>query len=439
MVRFLTWKNSAVLLIFLALGGIVFVFSAQPSHDRQWELGQEKLPAFHVYGDVLKVENYRDFVWTGELTAEPEYETRQFNLAKLTDLDVFISHFNSFEGLAHIFLSFGFSGGERLVVSLESRREVGETFSPLLGMLRQYEIIYVVGSEEDIVGARTSFRNERVYRYPTVATVDQARALLLGLGEDINSVATQPKFYNTLTHNCTNEITRRVETMSDAQFPLTWKTLLPGYFDEVLYDMNLIQKSGSFAETKAARLINNAVVNPRGGRFIQELRGAIPPRDVVTPVTPSVPDTPANWKAYTNETLGISLLYDPTFTLSEDAPEQVRFYKWGPTQRGQTEMYDGVLVDFRRVTLEESFEAYLDRKVKEFQEVGTITRPLSDYDVNGRAAKVLSVSVLGDFTLIFLPLSDDSMLEISTLAPDPTGAGFQNIVDQILATVRVAL
>ena len=89
-----------------------------------------------------------------------------------------------------------------------------------------------------------------------------------------NAIAAQPKFYHTLTHNCTNEITRRVEMMSEARFPLTWKTLLPGYFDEVLYEMNLIQKSGSFAETKSARLIDNMAVNPRGGSFSQELRGA---------------------------------------------------------------------------------------------------------------------------------------------------------------------
>lgn len=433
--RFFNWKILSIIGASLLVGLILLVWLVQPSHDRQWELGQEKLPTFRVQGDVLKVENYRNFIWTGEFAAEPKYETRQFNLAKLTDLDVFISHFDDFEGLAHIFLSFGFSGGERLVVSLESRRETDETFSPLLGMLRQYEIIYVVGSEEDIVGARTAFRGERIYRYPTVATVDQARTLLLGLGEDINSIAATPRFYHTIAHNCTNEITRRVEAMSNAQFPLTWKTLLPGYFDQVLYEMNLIQKSGSFAETKAARLINNAAVDPLGGRFTQELRGAVPPREAPVPSISPVTVTPVDWKAYTSETLGISLRYDPTFTMSEDAPEQVRIYKWGPTQRGQTEMYDGVLIDFRRVTLKESFEAYLDRRVKEFQEVGTITRPLSDYDVNGQAAKVLSVSALGDFTLIFVLLSDNSILEISTMAPDPTGAGFQNIVDQILATV----
>lgn len=279
MFRFLTWKKIAVIFMVLGLIRGIFVWRTQPSHDRPWELGQEQLPTFQISGDVLKVENYRNFIWTGELMANPVYESRQFNLAKLTDLDVFISHFDDFEGLAHIFLSFGFSGGERLVVSLESRREVGEAFSPLLGILRRYEIIYVVGSEEDIVGARTTYRDERVYRYPTVATPEQVRRLLLLLGEDINAVASEPKFYNTLAHNCTNELTRRVEDISSARFPFTWKTLLPGYFDEVLYEMGLIQKVGTFADTKAARLIDNAAVDPRGGRFSQELRGALPARE----------------------------------------------------------------------------------------------------------------------------------------------------------------
>ena len=278
MPRFFSWKTLAVTIVLILVGWGVFTYSVLPSHDRQWELGQEKLPTFQVYGDVLKVENYRNFQWTGEFTAEPSYETKQFDLTKLVDLDVFISHFDPFEGLAHIFLSFGFAGGERLVVSLESRREVDETFSPLLGMLRQYEIIYVVGSEQDMVGARTTYRGERVYRYPTVATPEQARALLLTLGEDINSVFAEPRFYNTLFNNCTNGVTRRVEEISTAQFPFTWKTLLPGYFDEVLYKMGIIRTSGSFAETKATRLINNKAVDPRSGRFSQELRDALVPR-----------------------------------------------------------------------------------------------------------------------------------------------------------------
>jgi hypothetical protein len=64
------------------------------------------------------------------MAAQTRYETRTFDLAKLEGVDVFISHFDDFEGLAHIFLSFGFSDGEQVVVSLETRREADEEFSP---------------------------------------------------------------------------------------------------------------------------------------------------------------------------------------------------------------------------------------------------------------------------------------------------------------------
>lgn len=263
------WVLGGLALLFFVAGFLYFV---RPSHDRNWELGQERLPHFVREGDTLRVENFRNFPWTGEMESIVRYETRRFNLASIESLDVFISHFDDFEGLAHIFLSFGFSDGEYLVVSLEARREVDEEFSPFLGLFRQYEIIYVVGSEEDIVGARIGVRNERVYRYPTVATPEQARALLLRFTEDINSIYEEPRFYNTLFHNCTNELTRRVEEMSQVDFPLSWKSVLPGYFDEVLYDMGLIQKVGSFADTKVTRFINSTTINPRSAHFSRDLR-----------------------------------------------------------------------------------------------------------------------------------------------------------------------
>jgi hypothetical protein len=269
---FLRWYRLLIVLALVVIAWITFVALTDASHDRTWELGQEELPLFTVQGDRLRVDHFRNFRWTGETAADIRYETRDYDLRTLSSLDVFISHFDEFEGLAHIFLSFGFADGGKLVVSLESRREVGEEFSPLLGLFRQYEIIYVVGSESDIVGVRTGPRSERVYRYPTVATAAQARALLEALGRDINAVADTPRFYNTLLHNCTNELTRRVEDISTARFPLTWKTLLPGYFDAVLYDMGLIPSSGTFEETKAIYRVENSAVDPASESYSRDLR-----------------------------------------------------------------------------------------------------------------------------------------------------------------------
>lgn len=269
----------ALFILFLGLLlmylGLVLLF--RPSHDRIWELGQEALPhiTYTATSSNITIENYRNFAWTGTKSATTTYETRTFDLDKLTGVDVFISHFDEFEGLAHIFLSFGFGNDEHIVVSLETRRETDETFSPLLGILRQFEIIYVVGSEEDIVGVRTGHRNERVYLYPTVATPEQARKLFDLLAAEINGVYQQPRMYNTLTHNCTNELTRPVEKMSAVRFPLTWKTILPGYFDEILYNLALIDTDQSFTEIKNKHYIDNTAVDVTKETYSTDLRRSI--------------------------------------------------------------------------------------------------------------------------------------------------------------------
>lgn len=264
------------------LGGIGVLYLLllsvfRPSHDRDWELGHEALPqiVYSAESSEITIENYRNFAWTEVNAADIQYETRSFNLNELSGVDVIISHFDDFEGLAHIFLSFGFTDGKQVVVSLETRRESDESFSPLLGILRQYEIIYVVGSEEDVVGVRTGHRDERVYLYPTKASPEQARLLFDLLAVKINDVYDAPTMYNTLTNNCTNELTRSVEEMSDINFPLTWKTILPGYFDEVLYDLELIDGEGAFIDVKERHLIDNTSVDVDSETYRADLRRAI--------------------------------------------------------------------------------------------------------------------------------------------------------------------
>jgi len=265
------------LIIIIGVLYVVLFFTFHPSHDRNWELGHEELPLI-VFSDIssaVTIENYRNFHWTGTASANIAYETVSFDLDTITGVDVFISHFDDFEGLAHIFLSFGFEEGPHAVISLETRREANEAFSPLKGILRQYEIIYVVGSEEDIVGVRTGHREERVHLYPTKATPEQARELFNLMAVEINDVYRTPRMYNTLTRNCTNELTRPVEEMSTLDFPITWKTIMPGYFDEVLYELQLVDANKPFAEIKATHLVDNDQVDASGTTYSQDLRSSI--------------------------------------------------------------------------------------------------------------------------------------------------------------------
>lgn len=259
--------------IAMSLFGLVAWFFLQlPSHDRNWELGHEELPRIDIVDDEIVVTNMRDFLWTTKTDAQPRYSTETFSLNELETVDVIISHFEEYEGMAHIFLSFGFHDGRHLIVSVETRREDDEEFSPLKGIFRKFEIIYVVGTERDIIGLRTDLRGERVYLYPTVATQEQARELFIKIAQDVNAIDETPHFYHTLLNNCTNAITRRVEDISTVQFPLTYKTLLPGFFDEVLYEMQLIPHDGTFFDVKKKHLINNAVVDRNDQNFEVQIR-----------------------------------------------------------------------------------------------------------------------------------------------------------------------
>jgi hypothetical protein len=261
--------------ILLILGKIALTLLFTPSHDRTWEAGHEALPHITFNDSEITIDNYRNFTWTGALEATPSYEKRKISLNDISGVDVLISHFSDFEGMAHIFLSFTVASSTPVVVSLETRREVGENFSPFLGILRQFEIIYVVGDERDLVGVRTEYRDERVYLYPTKATPLQAQRLFTLLSTEINKVYESPQMYNTLTRNCTNEITRQVEKMSETDFPLTWKTILPGYFDEVLYEMEIINSTLSFEETKAAHLIDNTAAKPDSSTYSIDIRNTL--------------------------------------------------------------------------------------------------------------------------------------------------------------------
>lgn len=259
-----------IILILILLGTLVLL--KKPSHNRNWENGQDKLPQIEIVGNKIKIDNFRNFNWLGGGGVKSIYSHEEFELDKLQGVDVIISHFSSFEGLAHIFLSFQFADNKNIVVSFETRREIREEFSPWLGLLRKFEIIYVVGSEKDIIGVRTDIRRERVYLYPTIATPEKSKELFLLLTKDINDIYTKPVFYNTLFNNCTNAITRRVEDISDVKFPLTYKAILPGFMDEVLYELRLIPTNKSFVENKNYYLIDNTKVNRNSADYSSQIR-----------------------------------------------------------------------------------------------------------------------------------------------------------------------
>ena len=153
-------------------------------------------------------------------------------------------------------MSFGFSDSEYIAISVEIRKEKGESFSPLGGLLRQYELIYIVGDERDLIGLRANYRHDDVYLYKMKATKEQVRELFVSMLKRTNRVAQHPEFYNTLTNTCTTNIVDHIDVIAPGRIPFSYKTLLPAYSDELAFDLDLIDTSLPSDQYRAAHQIN---------------------------------------------------------------------------------------------------------------------------------------------------------------------------------------
>lgn len=256
-------------LIFILIGLVLF---RKPTHNRVWELGQEKLARIEIKNSRAKIINFRNFDWMGNNLANINYSQEIFDLEKISGMDLAISHFSKFEGMAHVFIVFRFEDNNNIVISVESRREKGEHYSPLLGLFREFEIIYVVGSERDIVGLRTDIRKEKVKLYPVSLKKEEAKRLLLLIAKDINNIYTNPAFYNTFLNNCANVITRKIEHILNIKIPFGWGTFLPGYIDKVFYKLKLIPADKPFEEIKNYYQIDSSKVNRYSPNYLNQIR-----------------------------------------------------------------------------------------------------------------------------------------------------------------------
>lgn len=220
-----------------------------PSHDRIWADDVARLMQAEVHGNRLTIHNVRNFEWQSESDYIAQWETREYDLDKLESADLLLSYWMG-PAIAHTLVSFGFSDGRQLVLSLEIRKESHEAFSAIAGFFRQYETIIIAADENDIVRVRTNIRGETVHMYRLALTPDALRTALLGYMQAANDIRDDARFYNTLTSNCTTIVFDLARQLSPG-LPLDHRLLLSGYFAEYAYDHHGLQPGFDFAALEA--------------------------------------------------------------------------------------------------------------------------------------------------------------------------------------------
>jgi uncharacterized protein DUF4105 len=248
-----------------------------PSHDRNWRPEVAVMPRATIDGDRVRLTGVRNFDYRSRNDFTVRYEEREVQLSHLKGIDFYVSYFT--EGpVGHTFLSFIFDNAPPLTISIETRPEVGEGFAPVASLFKQFELIYVVGSERDIVGVRTNHRGEPTYLYRLNSSADDARRLLLVYLARINQLADHPEFYHLLTNSCTINIIRYANA-AGRQGRFDIRHLLNGLIDSYLYHSGRINTDLPFDELRERSLINQAAQAADGAPdFSDRIRASLPPR-----------------------------------------------------------------------------------------------------------------------------------------------------------------
>ena len=259
----------------LFLGVVVWWISIAPSHDRNWRPEVAVMPRAVIDGDRVRIIGVRNFDYRSRDDFTVRYDEREVQLSHLTALDFYVSYWS--EGpVGHTFLSFIFDNAPPLSISIETRPEVGEGFDPIASLFKQFELIYVVGEERDLVGVRTNHRHETVYLYRLNTSADDARQLLLIYLARINELADRPEFYHLLTNSCTINIIRYANAAGrKGRFDI--RHLLNGLIDSYLYHSGRVDTTLPYEELRRRSLINVAAQAADGAPdFSQRIRASLP-------------------------------------------------------------------------------------------------------------------------------------------------------------------
>jgi hypothetical protein len=255
---------------------LTVVRSRSARTDRTWVLAQSRAPRTEFRGDTLIIHDVRRFRYPRADTAVARWTTDTLLLSRLQEVRFALSPFGpTWTGAGHAFVTFAFSDSQALALSVEARREQGETYGFLAGLTRQFEVIYVAGDEPDIIGRRV-VDGEDVYLFPVNSPPNRTREMLVSMLTRANTLRTTPVLYNTLVNNCTSTLVDHVNAIIPGRVPSGWQTLLPGYADRVAQRIGLLADSGDPLALRMRYRVNGIVAElPDDPSFSTRLRAAL--------------------------------------------------------------------------------------------------------------------------------------------------------------------
>ena len=246
-----------------------------PSNQRVWADDVARTASGRVDGNLVTLSNVRNFDWRSNTDYTQRWETRTYDLNRLDSVDMVLSYW-SMQAIAHVLVSFGFDDGSHVVFSVEIRREKQESFSEIGGFFKEFDLSVIAADERDVIRVRTNVRGEDDYLYRIRMPLEDMRALFLAYVNEANVLVNTPRFYNTITVNCTTLVYHMLRHIV-GHLPLDYRLLFSGYLPSYVYKVGGLDSRYSLEQLRAfGRITDRARAADRNATFSTDIRQGVP-------------------------------------------------------------------------------------------------------------------------------------------------------------------
>jgi hypothetical protein len=246
-----------------------------PSNDRVWADDVAHMTSGSVEGNQVVLRNVRNFDWRSATDYTQRWETRSYDLDRLRSVDLILSYW-TIQAIAHVLISFGFDDGDQVAFSVEIRRERDEEFSAVGGFFKEFELSVLAADERDVIRLRTNVRGEDDYLYRLRIPEPAMRSLFLAYIEQANRLVRAPRFYNTVTVNCTTLVHQMMNHIV-GNLPLDYRLVFSGYLPGYVYQVGGLDRRYTLEELRSfGRITERARVSDRSPSFSADIRQGVP-------------------------------------------------------------------------------------------------------------------------------------------------------------------